>query len=70
MPNNNPLKVQKMTAIQLMEKFAQRATNPSIPKWERMAAVTYACRAQTVHYKLTGELVELNLTYTDAEKAA
>jgi hypothetical protein len=58
-----------MSAIQLMNKFDTRARNPQVAKAKRLEAVTLACRAQSLHYRTTGELVELNLTYTDAELA-
>lgn len=50
-------------AYELMLKFVERARNPNLPKWTRLQAVTFALRAQTLHYRLTGELVELDITY-------
>jgi hypothetical protein len=56
-----------MNALELMNKFADRARNQELAKWRRLQAVTLAFRAQHLHYKLTGELVELDLTYSHAE---
>ena len=59
----NPTQEFKMNALELMNKFADRARNQEVCKWQRLQAVTLAFRAQHLHYKLTGELVYLDLTY-------